>query len=119
MYPQAAIEAATTVVDTLDAADAIQVIAFDKSTIGPAFFIARVVQAYSKAPCLPTRDLNMCNVLQVIDLRTSNTMCRKLFYSGFETGDVFWPQHPRCWDQNTSQIQILRHFEKKGREIRF
>ena len=27
---------------------------------------------------------------------------------------MFWPQHPRCWDQNTSQIQILRHFEKKG-----
>ena len=26
--------------------------------------------------------------------------------------DVFWPQYPRCWDQNTSQIQILRHFEK-------
>ena len=71
MYPQAAIEAATTVVDTLDAADAIQVIAFDKSTIGPAFFIARVVQAYSKAPCLPTRDLNMCNVLQVIDFDSS------------------------------------------------
>ena len=29
---------------------------------------------------------------------------------------MFWPQHPRCWDQNTSQIQILRHFEKRGRD---
>ena len=25
---------------------------------------------------------------------------------------MFWPQHPRCWDQNISQIQILRHFDK-------
>ena len=26
---------------------------------------------------------------------------------------------PRCWDQNTSRIQILRHFEKMGRELQF
>ena len=26
---------------------------------------------------------------------------------------MFWPKHPRCWDQNTSQIQILRHLKKK------
>ena len=32
---------------------------------------------------------------------------------------MFWPQHPRCWDQNTSQIQILRHFEKRGRDCNF
>ena len=32
-----------------------------------------------------------------------------------------WPQHPRYWDQNTTQIQILlaSHFEKKGRGVRF
>ena len=39
------------------------------------------------------------------------SMWRKLFL--FWIRDVFWPQHPRCWDQNTSRIQILRHFEKK------
>ena len=35
-------------------------------------------------------------------------------------GDVCWPQHPRCWAKNTSQIQILlaSHFEKKGRDSR-
>ena len=32
---------------------------------------------------------------------------------------MFWPQHLRCWDQNTSRIQILRHFEKRGRELQF
>ena len=50
----------------------------------------------------------------------ANTMWRKLLYSGFET--CFGPstqhpgpstQHPWCWDQNTSQIHILRHFEKR------
>ena len=25
---------------------------------------------------------------------------------------MVWPQHPRCWAQNTSLIQILRHFDK-------
>ena len=40
---------------------------------------------------------------------TSNTMWRKLFYSGFET--CFGPS------TLTSQIQILRHFEKKGRDV--
>ena len=33
--------------------------------------------------------------------------------------DVFWPQHPRCWDQNTSQIQISRQFEKKRGVVKF
>ena len=41
---------------------------------------------------------------------SANTMWRN---SLFWIRDVFWPQHPRCWDQNTSQIQILRHFRKK------
>ena len=26
-------------------------------------------------------------------------------------GDVFWPKHPMCWEQNTSQIQMSRRFD--------
>ena len=48
---------------------------------------------------------------------TSNTMWRKLFHSGFET--CFGPstQGAGIRYQNTSQIQIFRHFEKKGRDV--
>ena len=48
-------------------------------------------------------------------VRPANTMSRKLLYSGFET--CFGPstQGAGIRYQNTSQIQILRHFEKKGR----
>ena len=44
----------------------------------------------------------------------ANTMWRKLLYSGFET--CFGPstQGAGIRYQNTSQIQILRHFEKRG-----
>ena len=49
----------------------------------------------------------------------ANTMWRKLLYSGFET--CFGPstQGAGIRYQNTSQIQILRHFEKKGRGVNF
>ena len=40
-----------------------------------------------------------------------NTMWRKLLHSGFET--CFGPS---TQDQNTSQIQILRHFENKTKK---
>ena len=52
-------------------------------------------------------------------LGTSNTMWRKLFYSGFET--CFGPstQGAGIRYQNTSQIQILRHFEKKRAAMYF
>ena len=32
---------------------------------------------------------------------------------------VCWPQYPRCLDQNTSQIQILRDAEKGGAILEF
>ena len=38
----------------------------------------------------------------------------KPLYAGFETRFGWDARHLRCWEQNTSQIQILRHFEKKG-----
>ena len=74
-------------------------------------------------------------------LPPANTMWRKLLYSGFHTpkavtyheptvvwsvhdrsqpwacGDVFWPQHPRCWDPISKHISnpdfACSHFEKK------
>ena len=54
-----------------------------------------------------TATMSACKVKYVI-----NEMWFKLFYSGFEA--YFAPQHPRCWQQNTSQMQILRQ-RKKGR----
>ena len=46
-------------------------------------------------------------------------MWRKFLYSGFET--CFGPstQGAGIRYQNTSQIQIFRHFEKKGRDVKF
>ena len=48
----------------------------------------------------------------------ANTMWRNLLYSGSET--CFGPstQGAGIRYQNTSQIQILGHFEKKGRDVR-
>ena len=28
---------------------------------------------------------------------------------------MFWPQNLRCWDQNTSQIHILRHKKREAK----
>ena len=44
--------------------------------------------------------------------RSENTMWRKLLYSGFET--CFGPSTQGAGTKNTSQIQMLRHFDKKG-----
>ena len=49
---------------------------------------------------------------------TIQNKCGRTFL--FWIRDEFCTQHLRCWDQNTSQIQILRHFEKKkGRGVNF
>ena len=35
----------------------------------------------------------------------------KLLHAGFETCFGWDPRHPRCWDQNTSRIQMPRHYD--------
>ena len=49
-------------------------------------------------------------------IQQSNAYKIKCGVNSFILGSrrVLAPQHQRCWDQNTSQIQILRHFEKRG-----
>ena len=45
---------------------------------------------------------------ELIGWHIAQILRRKLLFFGFER---VRPKHPRCWDQNTSQIQILHHFE--------
>ena len=61
-------------------------------------------------------DLRVCLLYSLQG--TANPMCRTLLYSGFET--CFGPstQGAGIRYQNTSQIQILRRFDKKGRDVR-